>query len=84
MDSRIQEILASYGQQESEDEGEKRLRENPPPRSIEDFLAVDGHQDWPNTVDDFGDLTFSIESVGLGSLEEIKKDLSSYARILES
>lgn len=78
----MQAILASIKQQESEDEGQKRARENSPPGSLEDFLAT--NPNWPSTIDDKDDLALSVDTVGLGSLEEIKEDLCSYARILEN
>lgn len=81
VDSRMQAILASIEQQESEDEGQRRLRENSPPRSLEDFLAS-SNRNWPSTLDDEDDLALSVDTIGLGTLEEIKDDLCSFARIL--
>ncbi|XP_031553743.1 protein FAM227B-like [Actinia tenebrosa] len=79
VDSRMQAILASIEQQESEDEGQRRLRENSPPRSLEDFLATTTNCNWPSTIDDEDNLGVSVDTIGLGTLEEIKDDLCSFA-----
>lgn len=86
MDARIQAILASYGNDEEGTEEEEIPRSPSPPNNLEEFLDTlpEGLKEWPNShdLDELENLNLTIESVGLGSLEEIMEDLSTYARIL--
>ena len=86
MDPRIQAILAKY---ENDEKGEaEKHADKPatpePPKTYEQWLErrPAGLQRWPDDVDIEKEFEISVASVGLGSLEEIMKDLGRHARIL--
>lgn len=84
-DARIQAILASYEDDDNVEKEEEKPRSPSPPANLDEFLKTlpEGNKDWPSKedLDEILNLNLTIESVGLGSLEEIAKDLSKHARI---
>lgn len=83
MDPRIQAILAKY---ENDEKGEaEKHADKPatpePPKTYEQWLErrPAGLQRWPDDVDIGKEFEISVASVGLGSLEEIMKDLGRHA-----
>lgn len=83
MDPRIQAILAKY---ENYEKGEaEKHADKPatpePPKTYEQWLErrPAGLQRWPDDVDIGKEFEISVASVGLGSLEEIMKDLGRHA-----
>lgn len=82
--ARIQAILATYEDNDSE-EIEEKPRSPSPPQNLEQFINTlpEGMKKWPNDedVDDLLNLNLSVDSVGLGGLEDIVKDLEKHARI---
>lgn len=83
--AKIQAILASYEDSSSE-EIEEKPRPPSPPKNLEEFIEVclpDGMKEWPSgeEVDEILNLNLTIDSVGLGGLENIMKDLEKHARI---
>ena len=85
MDSRIQAIMATYDQDEEGDEKKKEVEVIPePPKTLEEWIQnrPEGFQDWPDPLDrGEGGLNLTVNSVGIGGLEEIMADLEVHARI---
>ena len=84
MDPRIQAILAQYEHQEETEEEKSKPKTPESPKTFEEWLRrrPKGRPDWPETIDADSKFDISVESVGLGSLNEIMADLGRHARIL--
>ena len=82
MDPRIKAILAQYENEEKAQVTKNKPQTPEPPKSLEEWLERSGFVRWP--VEEAGEKEFniSVASVGLGSLDDIMKDLGYHARIL--
>ena len=84
MDPRIKAILAKYDHEEEAELKIEKLAE--PPKSLEEWIQnrPEGLRDWPDSLErGEGEFNISVDSVGLGSIEDIMEDLSKHARILK-
>ncbi|CAH3045987.1 unnamed protein product [Porites evermanni] len=81
MDPRIQAILAQYEEEEQKEALKYKPKTPEPPKSFEQWLErrPTGFQEWPDSVEFDKDLSVSVASVGLGSLDDIIEDLGSHA-----
>ena len=86
MDPRIEAILAKYDNEVEESQLAVE-KSSEPPKTLEEWIQSrpEGLKDWPDPLDrGVGELNISVDSVGLGHMEDIVEDLSTHACILET